>query len=332
MTLDQIRGQERAIGLLRRAIANGRLAHAFVFAGPPGVGKRATALALASARVCTEKPGAGCGRCADCLLVAAGTHPDVVLEDLASAQRERATASFVSIEQVRRVSAALALRPVRGAWKVGIIDQAERLTDEAQNALLKTLEEPRGRTTLVLVASNLDALLPTIRSRCQRLLFAPLPEDVVVELLEREGVSSEDARRAAALSNGSLERAREMASEEAAARIAELYERLARLPRLSIPERLDVAAALAPRGERSRAQQALTHAAVLEFFRSRVLDAARSAPATEKTDDLHARLGAVRRAGRQLERAYATVRDLERNANANLAWDAFVLGLDARSG
>jgi len=334
VTLGDVRGQDRALGLLERAISSKRLAHAFVFAGPPGVGKRSTALALARAKVCTEAPDRGCGRCAECLLVSAGTHPDVFVEDLAAAQAERASASFVSIEQIRRVCAALAMRPVRGACKLAIVDQAERMTAEAQNALLKTLEEPRGQATLVLVSSNLDALLPTIRSRCQRLLFAPLPDEVVVELLEREGVAADDARRAAPLAGGSLDRARELASAEASERTAELYERFARLPRLSIPDRLDLAASMSPRGERNRAQQALTHAAVLEHFRRQVLAAAEaSRPPDAGAEDesmLHERLAGVRRAARQLERAYATVRDLERNANANLAWDGFVLGFDAR--
>ncbi|MEW6272599.1 MAG: DNA polymerase III subunit delta' [Thermodesulfobacteriota bacterium] len=334
MTLDEIQGQERAIGLLRRALAANRLAHAFVFAGPAGVGKRAAAFALARAVLCTDAPGSGCGRCIECHLVSAGTHPDVVVEDLASAQAERATASFVSIDQVRRVSAALALRPVRGARKLGIIDQAERLTQDAQNALLKTLEEPRGQATLVLVSTNLDALLPTIRSRCQRLLFAPLGDDLVAALLEGSGVEPDVARRAAALAGGSLDRARELASTEGWARAEELRARLERAGRLSIPERLDLAAELSPRGERNRGLQALTTATLLELFRARMVAAASAAPPGADggpgEDDPFVRLAPVRRAREQLAQAYATVRDLERNANANLAWDKLLLQLGER--
>jgi len=329
--LDQIQGQDRAIGLLRRAIGADRLAHAFVFAGPPGVGKRATALALARAVLCPEAPGAGCGTCIDCRLVGAGSHPDVFVEDLAAAQAERATATAVSIEQIRRAAASLSLRPVRGQRKVGIVDQADRMTAEAQNALLKTLEEPRGAATLVLVASNLDALLPTIRSRCQRLMFAPLPDALVVELLAREGIDPELARRAGTLASGSLDRGRELASSEGFARSEEIRARLERLDRLSIPERLDLAAELSPRGERNRGQQALTTATILEMFRERMLDAARAAAPGTADDDLHEHLAAVRRARRQLAEVYASVRDLERNANANLAWDKLLLELGSRS-
>jgi len=343
--LDQIQGQERVIALLRHAIATNRLAHAFVFAGPAGVGKRTTALALARAVLCSDAPGAGCGTCIECRLIGAGSHPDVFLEDLATAQAERATATVVSIEQIRRVSASLAMRPVRGPYKVGIIDQAERLTAEAQNALLKTLEEPRGQATLVLVASNLDALLPTIRSRCQRLSFVPLADELVASLLEGEGIDATAARRAAALAAGSLDRARELASGASWERCEELRARLDGLERLTIPERLDLAAELSPRGERNRSQQTLATATILELFRDRMVSAAREAatpdtpdtPDTADTADTAAsdgtsyeRLVAVRRARRQLEHVYASVRDLERNANANLAWDKLLLELGDR--
>jgi len=331
VTLDQIQGQDRAIALLRRAMAADRLAHAFVFAGPAGVGKRATAMALARAVLCPEAPGTGCGTCIDCRLVSAGSHPDVFVEDLAAAQAERATATVVSIEQVRRAAAALAMRPIRGQRKVGIVDQAERMTAEAQNALLKTLEEPRGAATLVLVASNLDALLPTIRSRCQRLMFAPLPDTLVADLLAREGIDPALAARAAAVATGSLDRARDLASSEGFARCEEIRAKLERVDRLGVPERLDLAAELSPRGERNRGQQALTSATVLELFRDRMLAAARAADPAGPDDDLHERLAAVRRAHRQLSHVYATVRDLERNANAHLAWDKLLLALGDRS-
>jgi DNA polymerase-3 subunit delta' len=332
VTLDEIQGQERAVALLRRAIANGRLAHAFVFAGPAGVGKRATALALARAVLCAEKPDVGCGTCIDCRLVGAGSHPDLFVEDLAAAQAERATASMLSIEQIRRVCTSLALRPARGAAKVGIVDQAERLTAEAQNALLKTLEEPRGRATLVLVTSNLDALLPTIRSRCQRLLFAPLSDAMVTSLLEREGVAPDVARRAGALADGSLDRARELTSEEGWTRCEDLRSRLEQIDRLSIPQRLDLAAELSPRGERNRSQQALTTATVLGLFRDRMLSAARQVQSHGDPETDHERLDAVRRAHRGMAKVYASVRDLERNANANLAWDKLLLELGDRRG
>lgn len=321
MTLDGILGQERAIAVLRRSIAAGRLAHAYVFAGPPGVGKRATALALARACLCGDAPGTGCGACRECALVAALTHPDLFVEDLARAREERATASHVSIEQVRRVRGHLAMRPVRGPRKVALVDDAERMTADAQNALLKTLEEPPGRTVLVLVATNADALLPTIRSRCQLVRFAPLDPAILERLLVAGGLGAVEAGTAARLADGSLERARELACGELAARCRDLQERLDRIGRASIPDLLDLAAELAPaRG--ARADQAVLVAAVVDWARRRAGEAARAATAG---DD--AALDEVRRAVRRLERACATSRDLDRNANGHLAWDTLLLDL-----
>ena len=321
MTLGGILGQGRAVDLLRRSLAAGRLAHAYVFTGPAGVGKRATALALASACLCAERPGEGCGSCPECRLVDALSHPDLFVEDLARAQAERATASQVSIEQVRRVRGHLALRPVRGPRKVAIVDDAERMTADAQNALLKTLEEPPGRTTLVLVATNAAVLLPTIRSRCQQVRFAPLEEAEIESLLVAAGTEPADARTAAPLAEGSLVRARELASGDLAERCRDLRDRLDRIHLAPVADVLDLASEMtASRG--ARAEQSALVATVLDWCRRRV----REAVAASAGGDADAREG-VRRAVRQLERAYATSRDLDRHANAHLSWDVLLLEL-----
>ncbi|MBM4267793.1 MAG: DNA polymerase III subunit delta' [Deltaproteobacteria bacterium] len=328
MSFAAIRGQTRAVDALRRALARGRLPHALIFAGPAGVGKRATAYALAAAALCTEQPGVGCGRCEDCRLVAAGTHPDLVVEDLERARAERPTAMLLSIEQARRVRSHLAMRAVRGGRKIAIIDQAERLTVDAQNALLKTLEEPPGRATLVLIATNADALLATIRSRCQRLLFAPLEPDLLRELLEAEGIDPELAGRAVALAEGSLDRARTLADEEGLAQADELRAKLDRLRKMRLVDVLDLAGELAgPRGEKGRAQQEVNVATVLSWCRAELARAAADAAAATDPDDVHERLEAVRAALRRAERSYATSRELERNANVHLAWDRLLLEL-----
>jgi DNA polymerase-3 subunit delta' len=330
VTLDRIEGQERAVGMLRRALDAGRLGHAYLFAGPSGVGKRTTAMALARACLCSEAPGAGCGRCTECHLLAAGSHPDVFIEDLARAQAEKATATHISIDQMRRVRSQLAMRPVRGPRKIGLVDPADRMTADAQNALLKTLEEPPGCATLILVAANADALLPTIRSRCQRVHFAPLSDDLVERLLCAEGVDEQAARDAAALAEGSLDAAREVAAGDGAERCREIRDSLDRPARLSIPEVLDLANEIAPpRGPREH--QALFAATVVEWCRRRVQRAADAARTGAESGAAGGELDAVRRAIRQLERAYATSRDLERNANAHLAWDCLLLDLRAEA-
>jgi len=320
MTLDGILGQARAVDLLRRSLSGGRLAHAYVFTGPPGVGKRATALALAAACLCTSRPGEGCGDCPECRLVLALTHPDLFVEDLARAQAERTSASQVSIEQVRRVRGHLSHRPVRGPRKLALIDDAERMTADAQNALLKTLEEPPGRTTLVLIATNAAVLLPTIRSRCQQVRFAPLEDAVIERLLVEGGTDPADAATAAPLAEGGLVRARELSSGELAERCRDLRARLDRLHLAQVTEVLDLAAEMtASRG--ARAEQSALVSTVLDWCRRRVREAVAAAGDGPGASD------GVRRAVRQLERTYATSRDLDRHANAHLSWDVLLLEL-----
>lgn len=329
MTFESIRGQDRVLQTLRRALDRGRLAHALIFAGPAGVGKRTTALALARALFCRNEPGLGCGACGDCHLMEAGSHPDLFIESLERAREEKATASKLSIDQMRRVRSQLAMRPVQGSKKVGLVDQAELLTADAQNALLKTLEEPPGETTLVLIATNPDALLTTIRSRCQCLLFAPLERPLVRDLLIDEGFEAELAETAAALAEGSLDRARSLAAEGGLEYTAELRGKLADLPKARLPQVLDLAAALAaPRGEKGQAQQQLNRATVLDWCRDRLIEAATETPPASGDDgDVHERLDDVRRALRRLDRAYAISREFERNANSHLAWDRLLLDL-----
>lgn len=168
-TFADVRGQERALGVLRAALANRRLHHALLFTGPSGVGKRTTALALASALNCETAPGEGCGTCATCTRIADGIHPDVI-----TLAREGA-ARIVPIETVRaQVIAAVGLPPHEARERVFLIDEATSLQPAAANSLLKTLEEPPARTRFVLMTVAPDQLLPTIRSRCQRVSFAPL--------------------------------------------------------------------------------------------------------------------------------------------------------------
>jgi DNA polymerase-3 subunit delta' len=323
LTLDEVRGQPRAIEVLKRALARGRLAHALILTGPPGTGKRTTAIALAAGLLCGKIPGRGCGECQDCHLVALETHPDLFVEDLARAQAERASASL-SIEQIRRVRAHLALRPVRATGKVALIDPADRMTIDAQNALLKTLEEPPGQTTLILLATNADALLPTIRSRCQCVRFAPLEDEIIYDILVQEGIEAEEARRAAGLADGSLAQARTLADAEAIARSQELQDKLAGLASLSLPDALDLSAELAGgRGERARAQQAMQVLIMLSWYRSQLCEVASSGKGTDADEALEP----VRAALKRLEEAYATSRDLEQNANVHLAWDRLLLEL-----
>jgi DNA polymerase-3 subunit delta' len=159
--------QPRVVTALRRAIERGRMPHAYLFSGPVGAPLVETALALACALNCVRSPGEGCGECDACSKIISGIHPDVV-----TLVREGA-AQIVPIESVRaQVIARLALPPHEAEVRVFIVEEATAMAPPAANALLKTLEEPPARTMFVLCTTAPEQLLPTIRSRCQRVRFA----------------------------------------------------------------------------------------------------------------------------------------------------------------
>jgi DNA polymerase-3 subunit delta' len=171
--LSEIRGQDRAIALLRRALAQGRLPHGYLFTGPANSGKLATGRALAAAANCLRFPGEGCSDCESCGKIADGNHPDVRTLSPDGAAR------IVSIDTVRReVLAQIGLPPHEARARFYLVEEAGALNDPAANALLKTLEEPPGHTHFVLVTTAADRLLPTIRSRCQRVPFAALSPEL----------------------------------------------------------------------------------------------------------------------------------------------------------
>jgi len=205
-----ILGQADAVSRIQRALAADRLPHGMIFAGPSGVGKTTTATALAGAFLC-EKPknGDACGKCASCQAMAAGSHPDfhVIVKEMARLHDRSGTskATQISVDVVRYELADVAARKtVLGRGKVFIVKQADLMTVPAQNALLKTLEEPAGRTLIVLIATSVSDLLPTVRSRCQTIIFSPLEADVVRDQLVRGGADRVAAAEAARLSDGSL--------------------------------------------------------------------------------------------------------------------------------
>jgi DNA polymerase-3 subunit delta' len=211
MAMADVVGQERAVSRLRRAWAAGRLAQAYSFVGPEGVGKRTTALALAQVVNC-QRPVAGempdaCGACLACRKIAAGNHPDVTL--VSPAEK-----TVIDIDQIRDVAGRATLRAYEGATKVWILDPADRMQEPAANALLKTLEEPPGSALFVLVTTTPSALLPTVRSRCQEVRFELLGADALGTILGRHGRPPETWAAAVALAGGSASRALDLDPEE----------------------------------------------------------------------------------------------------------------------
>ncbi len=198
MTFDQILGHERQKEILNRALANGRLAHAYLFSGPDGIGKRLVAMALARAIVCHEQRG--CGQCLACRKIDHQNHPDLhTLEP---------DGTSIKIEQIRSFQRELNLKPLESPRKICMIEQADTMTVGAANALLKTLEEPRGDTLLILLTAQPNRLLETIRSRCQPLPFTRHPNSRIQAELERQlGIDATESHILAALSEGSFKKA-----------------------------------------------------------------------------------------------------------------------------
>jgi len=228
-----VSGQERATALLLRAKVNGRLASAYLFEGPEGCGKERCARALAQATVCTEPrdDGDACGACSSCRAVASESHVDVITLarelDVASQQRHRSDdiKSELTVEKVRLLqSERLTYRSHQGVRWV-VVRDAHLMNVSASNALLKTLEEPPTDTHFALVTSRPARLLSTIRSRCQRVRFAPLSDAIVRDLLVRLGDDASIAAEASQLADGSMARARELCDPELLARRKGLRQR-----------------------------------------------------------------------------------------------------------
>jgi len=224
----------RVVTGLARQIASGEVAHAWLLLGPAGSGKRPTSVAMAAAIQCPEQPGVGCGKCSTCLRVLRHRHPDV--------HHIVPEGPLIPVDVIREsVIPEAARSPFEAMMKVFIIEEAERMNPAAQNALLKTLEEPPGDTVFILISDREEELLETISSRCRVVRLEAVPEQRIVELLIRQGVTGESALIAARVSDGDLERALAVATDDATGKRRSLW--LSIPPRLSSPvEALDAAA------------------------------------------------------------------------------------------
>jgi|GEM_PF-214641 len=219
----QVRGQEAADQILSRSLETNRLAHAYLFAGPEGVGRLTAALELAATRMCSEISSGYCGSCRDCRRVMSFSHPDVRItvpvvgstepDDLAALFRTRiedgiSPLSFpgnaaIAIHQVREMEKRLSMKSFEGNGHIEIFTAAHRMRIEAANALLKTLEEPPDNTVIILVSSSWRALLPTVRSRSHLVRFRRLPTEAVVSIIEEKmGITPELALKFARMSDG----------------------------------------------------------------------------------------------------------------------------------
>ena len=208
---DQLVGQAHLVKILEGAVAAARsgeesqeMTHAWLFTGPPGSGRSSAAVAFASALICSND---GCGTCVNCRAAKAGTHADVEII--------RTEGLSIKVEEVRELLTRVAWAPSMGGWRVVVMEDADRLTESAANALLKAIEEPGNRTVWLLCAPTLHDVLPTIRSRCRHLqLRTPSIEAVTQVLINRDNISPTMADFAARVSQGHIGRARYLATNE----------------------------------------------------------------------------------------------------------------------
>lgn len=216
-------GQNKAKKLLRRAVEQNRLAHAFLFKGPMGVGKKTLARAFAAALNCQKPEGQeACGRCPACRKFLVGSHPDfIVIEPEGAA---------IKINQVRELKKTLVFPPFEAEIRVVLLCDIHTMRREAANSLLKTLEEPPSQTMLILTADEAGGILPTILSRCQTVPFFPLPQAEVAKILSQEAdLDTESAATLAAMGEGSLGRARLLLAKDLLGLRREIIDHLLRL-------------------------------------------------------------------------------------------------------
>ncbi len=210
---DDLPGQDKAITALRRAVAEGNPAHAWLFTGPPGSGRSNAARAFAAALQCLVPDPAqrGCGQCKACVTVLAGTHPDVALIATEKVNYQ--------IEDVRTLITKAQDRPSTAPWRVIIVEDADRMTERTTNVLLKSIEEPPPHTIWILCAPSPADVLVTIRSRCRSVSLAVPTRQAVAELLvRRDGLTAEQADFAARVSQSHIGIARRLARDEEARR------------------------------------------------------------------------------------------------------------------
>lgn len=196
MSFKHIQGHKKTIKILKQATKTGRLSHAYLFSGLEGIGKRLTAIALSKILLCSSKGSEPCGKCSACIQVERGNHPDLIMVSPLK--------GTIIIESIRNLKQELSRKSFAGGYKICLVDNAEKMSIQAENSLLKTLEEPPPDTIIILITGQPYRLLPTVLSRCQQIKFQPLSISTASELIRKKvDVDTKTASLLASLTGGS---------------------------------------------------------------------------------------------------------------------------------
>jgi DNA polymerase-3 subunit delta' len=330
-----VHGQDHAVAALRRAIASDQLAHAYLLVGPEGVGKATLARRFAQTLACEardEREATPCLECRTCRTIEAGEAPDVEritiggVCDETSHDHSSDNSTRIRICQVRRIQRVSSLAPFSAPRRVFVIDDANDLQTEAGHALLKTLEEPAPGVVLVMLATDLEALLPTVRSRCQELVLRPMPRPALVAALEAGGADPVEVERVAPLARGRFGAAVTMLADPSLQVLRDAVDadarRLVRAPR---NERFDYAEQLAQSWFRERHSVLATIDLWAEWWRALLLATTEVEPSPAFADE------AAQCDAAQATRGLAAVRrareHLLQNTNPQLALEVMMLDL-----
>lgn len=316
---NNVSGHAEQVEMFRRAIRRNRMSHAYLFHGPAGIGKRLFARTLAQCLFCSRIPDDeldACGECGNCRQMQAGSHTDFHEIACREGKAELSIEQFVGDDKHRGREGLcydISRSPLSSERRVAVIDDADRFNDASANSFLKTLEEPPSYATLILISEDPDAQLPTIRSRCQEVRFAPLSEADVAELLLATGQveSDDEARSVAAISDGSLTIAAQLLDPAFRELRQTIHSTLAASDFHSGQAAETVTAVITACGETPSQRKAAVWAVrfCIEFFAGQLRD---DGPAPEQLERL----------GRLIERAAETTRQIEANLQVALCLQA----------
>jgi DNA polymerase-3 subunit delta' len=326
-------GHDWATTILTKHIQNGNVKHAYLFCGLDGIGRRSMALRFAQALTCpnARETGEPCLSCSSCQRMARMQHPDLFVISVPENRKE------ISIEQVRVLQHDLSLAPYEAPCRIGLLLDFQNASDEAQNSMLKTLEEPTSRVVLLVTASRPEDLLPTIASRCEVILLRPAsPEDISMALEKETGISKIDAEKLARLSNGCYGQALAMLQNpEKVINVNTLIDGMLQAMTLLLRDRFAYAEELAPRKSSTRENLQGVFQVWISFWRDALIIATQAnTPIIHKEYEDVLRSLAVEIPLSEIHAQLARLEDgfdqLDKNANTRLLTEVMIMGLPQR--